>query len=53
VRVITVLSGHSPVLYPIAVVKKAASPKEAKAFVDFVRSDEGVAILAKYGFAKP
>jgi molybdate transport system substrate-binding protein len=53
VKVVTVLSGHSPVLYPIAVVKSAASPKEAKAFVDFVRSDEGVAILAKYGFAKP
>jgi molybdate transport system substrate-binding protein len=53
VRVVTVLGGHSPVLYPIAVIKSAASPKEAKAFIDFVLSDEGSALLSKYGFAKP
>lgn len=53
VRVAAVLSGHAPVSYPIAMIAKAASPREAKAFIDFVRSGEGSAILAKYGFSKP
>ena len=53
VKIAKVLSGHDPVLYPIAVIKSAASPKEAKMFIDFVRSEEGVKILDKYGFAKP
>ncbi|MDR0827050.1 MAG: molybdate ABC transporter substrate-binding protein [Desulfovibrio sp.] len=53
VKVVYTLSGHQPVLYPAAVIKSSASPKEAKAFVDFLLSPEGSAILAKYGFAKP
>ena len=53
VRVVKVLSGHDPVLYPIAVIKKAAAPKEAVMFIDFVLSEEGTAILSKYGFARP
>jgi molybdate transport system substrate-binding protein len=39
--------------YPIAVMKDAANPDAAKAFVDYVLSADGQAILAKYGFAKP
>lgn len=53
VAVAAVLSGHEPVLYPIAVIKDAKAAKEAQAFIDFVLSDEGTAILAKYGFNKP
>lgn len=53
VRIIHVMTGHDPVLYPIAVIKASSSPKEAQAFIDFVRSEEGVEILNKYGFAKP
>lgn len=53
VRVIAVLSGHEPVLYPIAVVTGSKAKKEAQAFIDFVLSAEGQAILAKYGFSKP
>ena len=53
VTVAAVLSGHEPVLYPIAVIKDARAAKEAQAFIDFVLSDEGAAILAKYGFNKP
>lgn len=53
VKVAAVLSGHEPVSYPIAVIKKTGAPKEAKRFIDFVRGGEGMAILAKYGFAKP
>ena len=53
VRIVQVLSGHDPVSYPIAVIKGCKSPKEAAAFIEFVLSDEGSAILAKYGFSKP
>jgi molybdate transport system substrate-binding protein len=36
--------------YPIAVLKQSAHADVAKAFVDFVLSSQGQAILAKYGF---
>ena len=39
--------------YPIAVLEDAADTKIARAFVDFVLSAEGLAILAKFGFAAP
>jgi molybdate transport system substrate-binding protein len=53
VRVVSVLSGHDPVLYPLAVVKTGKAPIEAKTFIDFVLSPEGAAIMSKYGFSKP
>lgn len=53
VNVALKLSGHDPILYPIAVVKTGPNPKAAHEFMDFVLSPEGQAILAKYGFAKP
>lgn len=53
VRVAATLSGHEPVLYPIAIVTDSAAKKEAGAFIDFVLGEEGAAILAKYGFASP
>jgi molybdate transport system substrate-binding protein len=39
--------------YPIAVLKSAPNAKGAKAFVDFVLSAEGEAVLTKAGFEKP
>jgi molybdate transport system substrate-binding protein len=39
--------------YPIAVLAGAAHPETARAFVAFVRSDEGRAILARRGFETP
>ncbi len=39
--------------YPIAVANKALSPKSAAAFVEFVLSQEGQAILAEHGFGAP
>ncbi len=36
--------------YPIAVVNDSANPQAAQAFVDFVRSPEGQAILETHGF---
>lgn len=53
VKVAAVLSGHEPVLYPIAVIRGSKAPKDARAFIDFVLGDEGKAILAKYGFNTP
>ncbi len=35
--------------YPIAVVRGTASPAEARAFIDLVRSPEGQQILARHG----
>jgi molybdate transport system substrate-binding protein len=39
--------------YPIVVTKEAPNPEAAQAFIDFVASDAGQAILAKYGFLAP
>jgi molybdate transport system substrate-binding protein len=39
--------------YPIAVTAEAPNPDGAQAFVDFVVSDAGQAILTSYGFTSP
>jgi molybdate transport system substrate-binding protein len=39
--------------YPIVVTTTAADPATARAFVEFVRSSAGQAILAGYGFGAP
>ena len=43
---------HSAINYPIAVMKASEKQEKAKAFEDFLLSDEGQAILEKYGFKK-
>jgi len=43
-------SSHKPVVYPIAVIKGSKSEAEAKKFIALVMSQEGKAILKKYGF---
>lgn len=40
-------------LYPIAVMADAPNPDGAEAFVEFVHSDEGQAILSDHGFTAP
>jgi molybdate transport system substrate-binding protein len=42
---------HSPILYPIAIVKDSKQKTAAQAFLDIVISAEGQAVLQKYGFA--
>lgn len=39
--------------YPIALVKSGANPDGARAFLDYLRSPAGQAIMAKYGFIAP
>ncbi len=41
---------HAPILYPIAVIKGTELEKESGAFIDFVLSSSGQAIMEKYGF---
>ncbi|MEG0855944.1 MAG: molybdate ABC transporter substrate-binding protein [Terrisporobacter sp.] len=43
---------HSPINYPIAVLKVSEKQDKAKAFEDFLLSEEGQTILEKYGFKK-
>jgi len=40
----------TPISYPIAVVESSQHQDEAQTFVDFVTSEEGMAILDSYGF---
>lgn len=44
-------AGHSPILYPIAVIRDSRQKQAAQEFVDFVGGAEGQTILQKYGFA--
>ncbi|NLI93822.1 MAG: molybdate ABC transporter substrate-binding protein [Peptococcaceae bacterium] len=41
---------HSPIVYPGSVIASSKNQTEAKAFLQFINSPEGQAILVKYGF---
>lgn len=45
-------SSHSPILYPLAIIKESRQTQTAQEFADFVLSAEGQQILQKYGFQK-
>lgn len=53
VMIMATMQNHTPVLYPIAVLKGSKNPTLAKKFTDFVRSAEGQAVLKEYGFSTP
>lgn len=54
VRVITLPTRfNQSASYPIGTLKNAGNPQAAQAFVEFVLSGEGQAILKKWGFLKP
>lgn len=42
---------HSPLVYPIAVVKDSKNLEDAKDFVDFLSSDKAAAVFEKHGFS--
>jgi molybdate transport system substrate-binding protein len=46
-------ASHKPAVYPVAVVKGTKNEKTSKAFISFVVSDQGRAVLEKYGFKPP
>jgi molybdate transport system substrate-binding protein len=41
---------HSPIIYPLAVLKDTKNPDAAKAFIQFLSSDAAKAIFVQYGF---
>lgn len=43
-------STHSPVSYPIALIKDSKSPADANAFVHFLLSQKSQVVFEKYGF---
>jgi molybdate transport system substrate-binding protein len=44
---------HSPIRYPIAVVKSSKEPNAAKQYVEFLQGNEAKAVFVKYGFGIP
>ena len=53
VDVALVAQGHTPVLYPVAVATTGKNPARGRDFVEFLFSEEGAAVLARYGFSRP
>lgn len=53
VKVVQTLQSPTPVVYPIALVNREGRAASAQAFLDYVLSEKGQAVLAKYGFSKP
>ncbi len=53
IRIIMNMGGHTPIVYPAAVVAGSAQKDGAREFIAFLTSDAGQTILAKYGFKKP
>lgn len=43
---------HSPIIYPIAVIKSSKNQTHANAFISFIHSKENQGIFEKYGFKK-
>jgi molybdate transport system substrate-binding protein len=41
---------HSPIIYPVAVIKDSKTPEAAREFVQFLSSDKASAIFEKYDF---
>lgn len=41
---------HTPIVYPVGVIKASTHPKEAMLFYDYLQSKEAMKIFEKYGF---
>nr|WP_318502439.1 molybdate ABC transporter substrate-binding protein [Bacillus sp. T3] len=41
---------HSPIVYPVGILKKTANPEEALNFFEYLQTQESMKILYKYGF---
>jgi len=53
VRVLLTVPTDTPIRYPIALIQQGPNPAGAKAFIDFVMSPQGQAVLAGFGFSRP
>ncbi|MEI2358540.1 molybdate ABC transporter substrate-binding protein [Mesobacillus zeae] len=43
---------HQPIIYPVGVVKTSTHQKEAALFYDYLKSEESLKILEKFGFKR-
>ncbi|MGB3205600.1 MAG: molybdate ABC transporter substrate-binding protein [Crinalium sp.] len=50
VRVTAQENLHSPIIYPIAVIKGSRNQDAAKSYVQFIASEQAKAVFKKYGF---
>lgn len=41
---------HTPIIYPIGIIKDSKSVKEAEDFYNFLQSDEAMKVFTEYGF---
>jgi molybdate transport system substrate-binding protein len=41
---------HSPIVYPVAVLKRSKQPEAARAYAEFLQSDQASAVFKQYGF---
>jgi molybdate transport system substrate-binding protein len=53
VKVTLTVPTETPISYPLGIVAGGPNPAAARAFVDFVLSPTGQAVLARHGFQKP
>ena len=51
VDIVATMTGHAPVLYPVAVVAGSKNQDSASKFIDFLLSADGMNILKAYGFS--
>jgi molybdate transport system substrate-binding protein len=45
-------NSHSPIIYPVAVIRNSQHPEEAKAFIQFLLSKTAQEVFKQYGFTK-
>jgi len=50
VRFVAEIPTVKPVVYPVAVVAVSAKKEQAQAFIDYLKSADGQAVLVKFGF---
>ncbi len=41
---------HTPIIYPVGIIKATSHPKEAMLFYDYLQSKESLEVFKKYGF---
>lgn len=53
VKIVQEVTGHAPIVYPIAVVAASTNKEAAQNFITYLQSADSQAVLIKYGFKKP
>ncbi|MDJ0580987.1 molybdate ABC transporter substrate-binding protein [Crocosphaera sp.] len=46
-------NSHSPIIYPVAVVKDSKNLEKANDFIDFILSEKAQLVFQEYGFTQP